>query len=260
MVKGGALALRAGLVIAATVGLAVMLTVLLSSLKFERKLLDVTTSRLTMVAEEVRRRAEYGLTLGLDLAELGDLQTVVERVVVGRREVDGVLITGDDRTVLFSSERGALGTKPDLPWAGTSVGDAGSRHGVAGDRLVIGSPVRNSFGQVVGEVVLDASLAPMRRDLASVRADLTTVTLTAVGVAGLLTLVAVFVTIRVGLRTGAEDDGGDHPIVLPVTTGLVEPDITGAIQRAERDLDALEAEIERLDFLGANATLAARGA
>lgn len=255
MLKGGTLALRAGLVIAATVGLAVMLAVLLASLKFERKLLDVTTSRLAVVAEEVRRRTEYGLTLGLDLAELEDLGAVVARAAAEWGEIDWVTIAGENGQVVFSSDTGSVGGKAPVTWAKPAANEGALRNRVEGDHLYIGAPVRNSFGQYVGEVVLRAALKPMRVALAGVRTELRLATGATVGAAALLTLLAVFVTVRLSHRVrddaGAEGLDGTHAGML----AAAGPRVALAAAAVEAELEA----IGRL-LVEPDAMAAARGA
>lgn len=244
MVRGGALALRAGIVIAATVGVAVAMTVALAYFKFERKLIDVTISRLSVVAEEVRRKSEYGLTLGLDLAEMADLQGVVERAAAGSAEIESVAVVSDRGTVIFSSDTRELGAAAVLPWTMPEGGGAAMRHAVAGTRVSVGAVVRNSFGQTVGQVVLRSSLAALRAEMAAVRAELTRTIGRVVAAAGLLAILAVFVTIRVSMRTRR---GGIADATADSLHRTVEPRIAAATAEAERALAAIERDLDDAD-------------
>lgn len=244
MVRGGALALRAGIVIAATVGVAVAMTVALAYLKFERKLIDVTISRLSVVAEEVRRKSEYGLTLGLDLAEMADLQGVVERAADGNAEIESVAVVSDRGTVVFSSDRGEIGATAALPWGLPGAGTGAMQHAVSGARVSVGAVVRNSFGQTVGQVVLRSSLAALRTEMGAVRTELTGTIGRVVVAAGLLAILAVFVTIRMSLRTRR---GGIADATADSLHRTVEPRIAAATAEAERALAALERDLDEAD-------------
>ncbi|PWC83848.1 hypothetical protein TSH100_20040 [Azospirillum sp. TSH100] len=242
---GGVLALRTGAVIAATVATAVLLSVALSELKFEQKLREVAASRLTVVADEMRRRVEYGLTLGLDLSELVDLQAQAERAASGG-EILGVEVVDDRGIVLFAADRTAVGQSGLARWGGESGGTL--RRRIDGDVLVIGSGVRNSFGQTVGEVVLRSSLAGLRARVAVVEEGLYAGTLALVGLAALATLAGVFLILwHQGRRGGGRRVGGRHDLAAgsaPLT--LVRGRLTRGIAEAERALEELERELDAM--------------
>lgn len=235
------LALRTGAVIAATVATAVLLSAALSGLKFEQKLGEIAASRLTVIADEMRRRVEYGLTLGLDLSELVDLQAQAERAASGG-EILGVEVVDDHGIVLFAADRNAIGhpsplAKP-LEHAGWAA-DGTLRERIDGDVLVISSGVRNSFGQTVGEVILRSSLAGLRERVAAVEHGLLADLLALVGIAVIATFAAVyFVVQRGGGRRGLA--AGTAPL------SVVQDRLTHGIAEADRALDELERELDAM--------------
>jgi len=240
---GGVLALRTGAVIAATVALAVLLSVVLSALKFEQKLRDVTSSRLLVVADEMRRRVEYGLTLGLDLSELVDLQAQVERAASGA-EILGVELVDDRNTILFAGDRAAIGQPNPVRWGGGLAVSGGTRQQIVGDALILGVGVRNSFGQTVGEVVLRSSLGGLRGRIAKVEGDLAAGILLLVAVTAAVTLVAVFLVVRQGGgRRGLAE--GAAPL------GAVRTRLDHAIGEADRAMESFEHELESVAPRGA---------
>ncbi|MBK1836614.1 hypothetical protein JHL17_04245 [Azospirillum sp. YIM B02556] len=241
---GGVLALRTGAVIAATVATAVLLSVALSGLKFEQKLREVTASRLTVVADEMRRRVEYGLTLGLDLSELVDLQAQAERAASGG-EILGVEVVDDRGIVLFAADRNVVGHPSPVRW--TDEFGATLRQRIDGDVLIIGTGVRNSFGQPVGEVILRSSLSGLRARVAAVQEGLRLGTLALVAIAALVTLAAVFIVVRQGggrrgLAAGTTGQGGD--------AGLVGDRLTHGIAGADRAMEDFERELDAMAPLG----------
>lgn len=244
MRMGGALALRTGAVIAAAVALAVLLSVLLAGLKFERTLRDVTASRLSVVADEVRRRVEYGLTLGLDLSELVDVQKLVERAAEPE-EILGAEVVDDRGIVLFASDQAAVGKPSPTRWdeAGGPVA-GGIRQKVDGDALILGTGVRNSFGQMVGEVTIRSSLAGMRQRVGQVERELTNGTLLLVGAAALVTLGAVFLVVQFGGRRLMARDALSGAVRTRLEHGIGQAD--AAMDEIERELGAAPASAARV--------------
>ncbi|HYH37121.1 MAG TPA: hypothetical protein VD860_02775 [Azospirillum sp.] len=238
MVRGAALAVRTGGVIAGSVALAVLLSVVLANLNFERTLRDVTGSRLAVAADELRRHVELGLTLGLDLSELVDVQALADRAAAGSG-ILGVEVVDDRGTVLFAADRAAIG-RPS-PAAGEIGSDGGTvvRRRIMGDTLLLGADLRNSFGQVVGAVVMRASLAELRGKIDGIRAGLVGGTLALVAAAGLGALAAVFATVRTGGGESALDDAG----AVGVLRDTLLRQLHDHTAEAERALDAVERDL-----------------
>lgn len=227
------LALRTGAVIAATVAVAVLLSVALAAAKFDRTLRDLAASRLSVVVDEVRRKVEYGLTLGLDLAELADVQGLAERTA-GLDEVLDVEVVDDAAVVLFAADRSAVGRPSAVAWKpGTAPAIApapgATRQRVDGDRLILAASIRNSFGQTVGEVVLRSSLTGLRTRTAAAEAGLAGNTRLLVAGTAAVTLAMVFAIVW---RSGRLEDTAspDAPVHRRLEQG---------VRNAEQNLDAL---------------------
>ena len=212
MVRGAALALRTGGVIAASVATAVLLSVVLANLNFERTLRDAAASRLSVAADDLRRHVEYGLTLGLDLAELADVQALADRAAAGEG-IRGVEVLDHRGTVLFAGDHAAIGKPSSVAWNAGAESGAAIRRRVEGDSLILGGGVHDSFGQVVGAVVMRASLAELRSRVDDVQKDLIPGTLALVAAAGLAAMAAVFATVRLGTRS-LEDTGALRDALL----------------------------------------------
>ncbi|AWK87210.1 hypothetical protein [Azospirillum thermophilum] len=242
MILGRALALRTGAVIAATVALAVLLSMVLAALKFERTLHDVTSSRLSVVADEVRRRVEYGLTLGLDLSELVDVQGLVERAAEPE-EIENAEVVGEDGTVLFAANLSSVGRPSTVAWEPDSAPvPGGIRQRIDGDAIILGAGVRNSFGQLVGEVIIRSSLSGLNERINAVARHLLTSLLVLLGVAALATLGAVVLVVGRGGRRLAGEAAGSGAISGAVRrrlqAGVAEAD--AAMADLDRDMDAME--------------------
>lgn len=240
MIGGGALALRAGGVIAATVAAAIALALLLAFLKFDQKLLDVAAARLGLVAEEVRRQSETGLALGLELAELEDLTGVLQRAAQAR-DVVRIDVRDERGRVLFSSGAGgAAGTPGDM--STVTVDAAGRfRSRINGDALLVGVRLRNGFGQIVGDVAVHAVLTARRDELARVRRELATSAAPVLAAALAATLLAVALTVRLtGGRVGRDGDEKTAGAPLDETAEhlhlTLETRLAAAVAAAEQEL------------------------
>lgn len=254
MVEGGGLALRAGGVIAMTVAGAVALALLLAFLKFDQKLLDVTASRLAVVAEEVGRQAELGMTLGLDLRELEDLRGVAERAaVIGK--VTRIAVVDGDGTTLYASSPDVVGRRIERPADANPSADGRFRRWVDGDSMILSLPLRNAFAQQVGEVVVSAGLGELRSGEAAVRGELIHSAVPVIAVALLVTGVAVKFTVSWSTRAeralsegasfgavapegrprgGETDDEGDLAETTDHLHLTLEPRLAAAIAAADR--------------------------
>lgn len=245
MILGRALALRTGAVIAATVALAVLLSMVLAALKFERTLYDVTSSRLSVVADEVRRRVEYGLTLGLDLAELVDVQSLMERAAEPE-EIENAEVVGEDGTVLFAANLSAVGRPSTVSWEPDSAPvPGGIRQRIDGDAIILGAGVRNSFGQLVGEVIIRSSLSGLNARIDAVIRHLGSSLLVLLGAASVATLGAVVLAVgRGGRRLAGAAGGGSlgDAVRRRLQDGVAEADT--ALTALEREIDAVEGAVE----------------
>lgn len=192
------LAARAGAMIAVTVAVALALTLLLDFLKFDQKLRDVSISRLSMIAEGVRRQSETGLALDLELAELQDLQDVLQRAAQ-TRDVTRIELWDEQGRVVFSCGAASVGRQEDA--TGLVVGDGGKFHWrVRGDELLLALPLRNGSEKIVGQVALLASLSAQRAELEKVRRELLMWTTPLIVLALVTTLLAVGITVRLSVK------------------------------------------------------------
>jgi hypothetical protein len=210
MIDDRVLVARVGGVIAATVALAIALALLLAFLKFDQRFVDVTVARLGLVVEEVRRQSETGLALGLELAELEDLTGVLQRAA-GRGMSCISTFWMTRARCSFPSAPARLGS--GRIWGGL-VADADGRlsRRARDHELLLTGRLGNGFGQMVGDVAVYADLTPQHQALAGVRRELLSSTAPLVVVALLMTLVAVFLTVRL---SGGADGGPDHKHQYP---------------------------------------------
>lgn len=152
------ISLGTGCVLALTLVAAIWLTGRLASARFERTLFELSFSRLDTIAGDVSRKVELGLTLGLDLAELADLQALAERTARLDEIVD-TEISDERGIVLFAADRSRIG----LPQANQTIMTQGPAASAAHQTAAVA--VRNSFGQIVGQVAIVGSIARLKAQL-----------------------------------------------------------------------------------------------
>lgn len=186
--RSRASALGAGLLVAITVAFAVLLTVVLAAARFERALFDVAASRLEAIGDEVARKTEFGLTFGLDLRQLTDLDAAAA-IAARQPGVASADILDAAGAVAFSGDPGRVG-RP---------GDASACAARRADMLAACLAVQDSLGRAAGQIIVQGSTEALRLRLSQLQSALVPRLLVLVGAAFLLALV---VTIHVIRRSG----------------------------------------------------------
>ena len=214
-----ALAWQVSGIIALTVATAIASALILAFLKFNQRLLDITSGRLALVVEEVRRQTETGLALGLELAELEDLSGVLQRASRAR-DVERIEIWNGQGRILFSTQSDRVGGHDATTALGPGYGP-GPRRRLQGNKLQLSLPLTDGLGRMVGTVGVTACLGNLQRSLASVRHGLLMMATPVVSIALVLSLVAVILTLWLSRRVRsqiARHDGGDEAPALPPRT------------------------------------------
>ena len=144
------------------VGFAVAMACLLLAFKYHGALDTMQRTRIALVASETREVIEGNLAFGMAFTDIAPLPDVL----ISTRNTDS-LIAGID----VVDARGAAVYSTDIPRRGhpiepgwrealaRSSGDAWQAHD--GEAAVLGVPVRNSFGLVLGHVVVRYSMAEL---------------------------------------------------------------------------------------------------
>ncbi|MEZ0171343.1 hypothetical protein [Microvirga sp. TS319] len=111
--------------------------------------------RILFRLENLRTSIEANLSLGFQLAQIGGTQDVLERA----RSTDSVLqaldVFSGDGVSVYSTDRGVKGEPVPAEWrAAATTGNAEDHWRYEGPaELVLGLPIRNDLGDVVGHIV-----------------------------------------------------------------------------------------------------------
>jgi hypothetical protein len=177
-------ALRLGAVIVAPIvlvaALAAALTAFLNYGKFAATLAEVENARFALIARGVKSSLEANLNLGLTLSGLSNAQAILEqeRAVVG--EARAVVVFAADGAVLFTAGEAAGLRRAPAEWLAKADWTAES-----GTWRVVGTPLFDALGVMVGGVGVIYPSEPRDRILTEMAGRLTAAALSAAAATGL---------------------------------------------------------------------------
>ncbi|MBP7339467.1 MFS transporter [Niveispirillum sp.] len=176
----------------------------LGMLEYRRSLILLLSEQGGVAARSVRGTLERNMALGLSLASLPNTDTILARAVVKQATVQGVLLLDGAGIEVLGRSADRLG-RGDLP-AGWTPDAAGGLREVEG-QLLLSAPIRNSFDQVEGNLVLLLDEATVSRRTWDMARQLGVQVAMATGVA-VLALIAVLMLLFWRLRAGGHADPG----------------------------------------------------
>ena len=216
---------------------------------FDRELQTVKTSHFGFTVDEIAHAINVRTDLGLRLETIPEIAALLDRIQAADSDVDRLLVFDADGRVVFSTDQTDLGTTVEMH-------DGEGRWTRTDERAVIvGSPLINNFGKVVGGVLLESEIrhsAPLRE-----RAAITVFGIAAGVLAACLLLVSLFASwvfrplldmLRqsdTSLLAMAEGQAANLEGAPPSLAGFHEA-ATGIMAK----LDADAREIDRLDRIG----------
>ncbi|ORE93030.1 hypothetical protein ATO13_14650 [Stappia sp. 22II-S9-Z10] len=226
---------------------------LVSARVVERADAGLSAAELEFLLSGITRTVELNLQLGLPLAELQQVDTILESAVASAPDVlaaDVISLTG---VTLFSTDRGAVGEPVPPAWADAAATSRGMWRASERETVTFGEPLSNDFGQREGwvAIIVDAErLAPPLSRMGTLISGAALV-LVAVAAAGLgLGLVIYSRTNRWIAATGAsvrarapiEPPRGALGIAANAAISGMG-DTEARVERVQRDLRRLDAEL-----------------
>ena len=150
------LAARITLVVVAILGAGVAMTAVLSAHKFERTLADFLTSRFEFKVNDIRRRIETQLDLGLTLSDLQDSPEILEEYLQNDEQILSIEVFDETGAVLFSTDPSFVGDLVVEEWLVAWRASRGRETWSAEERAahVIGAPLKNNLDRDVGSLAL----------------------------------------------------------------------------------------------------------
>jgi hypothetical protein len=185
---------RLGVPIALIIALAIGLISFLNYYNYERAYRQLNVSRITVVARDLRQAIEAGLNVGLsprNNTQLDGALAIAKDNTAGLRFAV-VIDEKANRTV----EVGEAAPEQDWSKRLQGIGNELSWIGESRDTYQVGLPFRNSFGVMVGAVILGYDKAAIDRANAAMRLALLVDWLSAVAVLTILALLGVRMVTR----------------------------------------------------------------
>jgi hypothetical protein len=236
---------------------AVGLTALLSYNKFERALAEVTEARYRFVLGDVEGTVDASLNLQVGLAELRNLQDLLEREKAADEQIQFIEIFATDGMVLFSTDRSTIGDVLPETWIEAALSAPDRSWGrVEEDGFVLGRTLVSSVGAPLGGVVLSYGRAPSAAKLAHMAWELARITGIAVGLFGVVLMLALIVLLHRPRRRLHQlqalasrlqhDPGGEGALALAAGGSEIRA-FRARIEEAHGAVGAAAEEIRRLD-------------
>lgn len=151
---------------------------------------QIQRSRLSLTLVELQESIEGDLALGFDLPDHRGIQPRLERALASDSQLYAIDVVDRAGTALFSTDRGAVGEA--LQPRAARAAEAGARqdrvwHAALPGEAIMGLPLHNAFGEVVGHIGATYATQAVRFRLAVWQADGHTLTLGAMAVLVLAT-------------------------------------------------------------------------
>lgn len=136
---------------------------------------NIRHSSVSLALTELRESIETDIALGLELSENRSIQSHLEASLTTDTNLHAIDVVSKAGTVLFSTDRGAIGEVWQQDVARPAEENATRQHQwapQAGGEAVTSQILRNAFGEVVGHISATYAAPPSRFSSAAIRAGM----------------------------------------------------------------------------------------
>lgn len=123
---------------------------------YERTLSGLVMSRFEFIARELKRKVEAGLDLGLPLGELDNVNDLLSQEIATDNALVRLSVENARGIILFDTDAAHIGSRSSSDWLDPDVATAKNSDVVVLESE-IGVPLVNSFGKIVGGLLVDYS-------------------------------------------------------------------------------------------------------
>lgn len=248
---GQSLSAKISIAIIAIIACSLGLTAFLNLFKYEKTFLQLAQSRFGFVVFDVKSTVENSLNLGLPLIALRNTQAVIERETAQDDQILSMEVYDDTGETLFSTNRGGIGNKVPGRWL-RQAGESGSAgwNLIDDEAIVVGAPLVNNFGQVVGGIALRYSRAYFDLKVWDMQLELMRVAGLIFAIAALVAILGVLLllggtrkslaSMEASLRQALDAGGG-------IDETLARTELERSIARFERKARAAAADLAAAD-------------
>lgn len=137
-------------------GFCVALVGFLNYFNFDKTFSSLIAERYTVVDKELRNSAEYGLSLGLSLAEIKNIQDLILQTKHHYSSIDEIAVFDTHGKRVFDTHRGLIGKAVPATWLplANQSHDGSVRQGRDGAHYFVSASLSNSFDAPVGGIVV----------------------------------------------------------------------------------------------------------
>lgn len=156
------------------IALALGLTVLLDAVKFERALSEQVESRFAFVVEELKATAETGFDLGLTLANMKNMESVIERELQRDDRILSITLFDPEKVLVHAGKDRFAANPPEAgAWRRrTQATPVGRWRGETPAAWQVGIGLTDTAGRPAGGIVLQYDRAFYDRDIRQTRTEL----------------------------------------------------------------------------------------
>jgi len=151
MKRGLSLRAKISVMVILLLTFALLLNVFLNYFNFEKNYTSMVHSRFFVIARDLQNTAEYGLSLGLSLPELKNLQKVINGILDEQKDIASIAIFDDHGQIIFHTDPGEKGKAVHSKWMESPGKENISEFN---DKSVILLPLTNSFNIGMGTLAL----------------------------------------------------------------------------------------------------------
>lgn len=232
---------------------AIGMATFLNYFKYKATVGETVKSRVLVVTNPIESSVQASLALGLNFAELGILNGLLERQKTSDSLITGIDVYDTTGRILYSTDRPRIGQMASAEWleAARLMGKKKEWEVEESGQLVTGTALKNNFDLVVGFLAVRYSRAYVDAATGRVAQKLMMAALPVLLIAGLLAPLALMLVMRRfdrDMKTVHEALASDAPLRGPFAEAVT--DMKRNLQEAERGLDAAQSDLVRLTSNG----------
>lgn len=232
---------------------AIGMATFLNYFKYKATVSETVKSRVLVVTNPIESSVQASLALGLNFAELGILNSLLERQKSSDSLITGIDVYDTSGKILYSTDAPRIGQAASPEWieAARLMGKKEEWAVEEPGQLVTGTALKNNFDLVVGFLAVRYSRAYVDAATGRVARKLMMTALPVLLIVGLLAPLALMLVMRRfdrDMNTVHAALESDAPLRGPFTEAVT--DMKRNLQEAEHGLSAAQAELARLSGHG----------
>lgn len=176
---------------------AIGMATFLNYFKYKSTLRQIVNTRLLVIGLGIENSIQSSLALGLNFAEIGTLQGLIEREKVADRLISAISVFDTGGRVLYSTQSDRVGQAVPANWLGAATRTTSRDWFVEEpDEFTAGLALKNNFDLTVGHLVIRYARGYVDRNVSAMGVQLATISAIAFACVVLLVPLALLVILR----------------------------------------------------------------